>query len=237
MQLLDVSLDTLAENLALDEALLESAEAGGQEVLRLWESPQYAAVLGRSSRAASELDLAACQSRGMLVSRRVSGGAAVVIGPGCLMYSVVLSYERRPQLRMIEQAHRFVLGIVAAAVSELAGKVCLAGISDLTRAGRKFSGNSLRCKRAQLLYHGTLLYDFPLELIASCLRRPPRQPEYRQDRSHSEFVSNLSVSVDQLRVALKNQWDAHRTLDDWPRARTRELAIEKYGEREWLFCR
>ena len=36
MYFLDLTLPTLAENLALDEALLLDAEAGGPEVLRLW---------------------------------------------------------------------------------------------------------------------------------------------------------------------------------------------------------
>ena len=40
MKLLDYTLPSAAENLALDEALLIAAEEGtGGEVLRLWESP------------------------------------------------------------------------------------------------------------------------------------------------------------------------------------------------------
>ena len=38
MLFLDTILDTLAENLALDEALLLQAEDGGPEVFRLWEA-------------------------------------------------------------------------------------------------------------------------------------------------------------------------------------------------------
>ena len=42
MKLLDLTLETPAENLALDEALLEEAEQSTKptEVLRLWESPR-----------------------------------------------------------------------------------------------------------------------------------------------------------------------------------------------------
>ena len=46
MQLLDLTLPTLADNLALDEALLLQAEAGGPEALRFWEWPSYAVVIG-----------------------------------------------------------------------------------------------------------------------------------------------------------------------------------------------
>ena len=239
MWLLDKSLAMPAENLALDEALLVTSDTAveSREVLRLWESPQHVVVLGRSSRAADEVDLEACRSLGVEVVRRTTGGAAVVIGPGCLMYSVFLSYRCRPELRMIERAHRFVLGVVASAVGELVGEVQLLGTSDLTLAGRKFSGNSLRCKRQQLLYHGTLLYDFPLELISQCLRMPPRQPDYRAARAHNDFLTSLGVTAEQLRQTLVHHWQAHRPLGDWPRSLTAEFATEKFADRDWTFTR
>src|SRR4051812_32394695 len=111
MQFLDLTLPTLAENLALDEALLDEAEDAGrpQECLRLWESPELAVVLGRSSKVHDEVDQGACEADGVTIGRRSSGGCAVVIGPGCLMYSLVLSYDLRPHLRILEDAHRFVL--------------------------------------------------------------------------------------------------------------------------------
>jgi lipoate-protein ligase A len=50
MTFLDLTLP--AENLALDEALLLDAEAGGPEVLRLWHWPHHAVVLGAGGRLA-----------------------------------------------------------------------------------------------------------------------------------------------------------------------------------------
>ena len=63
MQLLDRTLDDPRANLALDEALLEEAEQQGShaELLRLWEFQQPVVVVGRSSRLADEIHLAACQ--------------------------------------------------------------------------------------------------------------------------------------------------------------------------------
>jgi lipoate---protein ligase len=219
VKLLDLTLPTPAENLALDEALLEQAESGDEPsaVLRLWESPEPMVVLGRSSRVADEVDEAQCQRLGLPVLRRASGGAAVVVGPGCLMYAAVLSYELHPQLQMINQAHCYALGILAAAVRRLVPAAICCGTSDLAVDGRKFSGNSLRCKRTHLLYHGTLLYDFPLSLISDCLKTPPRQPEYRQGRRHEDFVTNLPVTADQLRQALIAEWQADTPLENWPR--------------------
>lgn len=234
MKLLDLTLPTPAENLALDEALLEMAEAAERpsEILRLWESPQPLVVLGRSSPVAAEVDQLACQRRGIPILRRCSGGATVLAGPGCLMYAVVLSYELRPQLQLIAEAHRLVMERLTAAIQPLEPAVAAAGICDLTLDQRKFSGNSMRCKRTHLLYHGTLLYAFPLALVAECLRLPVRQPEYRRGRSHADFLVNLRVSADHLRRSLIQAWRADELCLAWPEQLTRQLAESKYQQLE-----
>lgn len=235
MNYLELTLPTAAENLALDEALLDEAEATNDPagIFRLWESPQLIAVIGRSSKCEEEVDLAVCEALGIPVLRRVSGGAAIVAGPGCLMYSVVLSYERWPQLRLIDEAHQFVLGRLQAGLQILAPGTSIAGISDLAIGGRKFSGNSLRCKRTHLLYHGTLLYDFPLDLVQQILLTPPRQPDYRVGRSHAEFVMNLPVFREELVTAIRQAWACDPPLATWPAERVANLVAEKYGRADW----
>ncbi|MBP88870.1 MAG: lipoate-protein ligase A related protein [Planctomycetaceae bacterium] len=235
MKLLDLTLDSPEENLALDDALLEEAEAGRQQadVLRLWEASRPAVIIGRSSRYEQEVDYDFCEQHSIPILRRCSGGASVVIGPGCLMYSVVLAYKQWPQLRMVDATHQFVLGKVATAVRQLVPNSRLQGTSDLTIDGRKFSGNSLRCKRDHLLYHGTLLCDFDLSLITAALRTPPRQPEYRDGRTHAAFLTNLKVQAPRLRAELQNVWRAKQQLDAWPQEAVRTLVAERYELESW----
>ena len=235
MQLLDLTLESPAHNLALDEALLlQAADPNGPpELLRLWESPVPAVILGRSSRCDQEVELAECQRRGIPVLRRCSGGASVVIGPGCLMYSLVLNYDHHPQLRSIGTAHRYVLDPLQRALRPLTSDVHRAGISDLTCDGRKFSGNSLKCTSKCLLYHGTVLYDFSLDWIAALLRTPPRQPAYRQARDHAQFVTNFPATEKELRSALQRAWGVDQTLTDWPRQTTQRLLLDRYGCHDW----
>lgn len=232
MQFLDLTLRTLPENLALDEALLDEAEASvaPRECLRLWESPELAVIVGRSSKVAVEVDGDRCRADNIPILRRCSGGCAVVIGPGCFMYSIVLSYDLHPELRSIDESHRFVLSRVAQAIGRGSS---FSGISDLTMSGRKFSGNSLRCKRDHLLYHGTILYDFPLEKIARCLRLPPREPEYREGRSHADFITNVKITPQSLRRSLPRSFAVDDVLTQWPRARVEELVRLRYGRSEW----
>ena len=146
-----------------------------------------------------------CRQERIPILRRSSGGAAIVTGPGCLMYALVLSYAVRPELKDITRAHSFILKQLTTSLGPLlshAGTITCAGTSDLAlrdeadaaATARKFSGNSLRMKRTHLLYHGTLLYDFDLGLIEKCLRMPPRQPDYRNARPHGDFVMNVPAT-------------------------------------------
>jgi len=236
-----LTLETPAENLALDEALLDEAEAAGpdMECLRLWESPQPMVVLGRSSRLDGEVDRTACAARGVPILRRASGGAAIVAGPGCLMYAVVLSCERQPELRGIPHAHAYVLERLATALRVHVPTAQHAGTSDLAMADKrggvlqKFSGNSLRIKRTHLLYHGTLLYDFDLSLASECLRAPPRQPAYRAARDHAEFITNLPLARTSLEECVLAAWPTAGELNDWPRTHVEQLVAERYGQDEW----
>jgi lipoate---protein ligase len=245
---LNLTLPTPAENLALDEALLEWAEdppGGDREALRIWEPTEPVVVAGRSTRIAQEINTDECRSRHIPILRRSSGGATIITGPGCLMYALVLSYQLRPDLKDIGRAHAFVLNrLVESLQPNLAhiGTVSREGTSDLAirrssleSAPRKFSGNSLRVKRTHCLYHGTLLYDFDLESIASCLLMPSRQPDYRSARPHGDFVRNIPLTRPQLTAALNTAFPTTGELNDVPLSRTQELTATRFTQAEWTF--
>jgi lipoate-protein ligase A len=193
LRLLPDSPASAAENLALDAALFRALEGGsGTEALRVWESPEPVVVVGRSG--VIERDIV--DAAGVAVLRRESGGGAVVLGSGCIAYSLVLSLEERPALRDVRASYRAILGCVvrALAVPGLETR----GQSDLAIAGHKVSGNAQRRGQKALLHQGTLLYRFESALMAKLLRHPTREPNYRQGRRHQEFVTNLPLEADEI---------------------------------------
>lgn len=236
MRLHELTLPTPQLNLALDEALLLDTAAG--DALRLWESPKTMVVLGRSSRRADEANLKACEAESVPIYRRVSGGASIVTGPGCLMYAVTLDLRSRPELADLTAAHRYVLAKMVEALRPLEPTVSDAGTSDMVvmrgKQLQKFSGNSLRSVRDRLLYHGTLLYDFDLPLIDRLLRTAPRQPTYREGRDHDAFVANLDAGREQIADRLAATWSASgEAVTDGVMATTERLAAEKYNLDSW----
>lgn len=227
-----------AMELAFDEALLVSADAGHSGAcLRFWELSSPAVVLGRSSKVDWETNRAFCDARGVGIYRRCSGGASIVAGPGCLMYSAVLSIESVPQIAKIDAAHEYVMSRVAAAARRQFPEVQREGICDLAWRGRKFSGNALRIARRHVLYHGTLLHAGDLALISQCLEFAPRQPEYRQGREHQDFVTNVAVDPAQFADDLAQQFGVvgESGVPEPVCQLAEELALKRYSCEDWRY--
>jgi len=226
VKLLDLTLPTPAENLACDEALLELAEAtDGDEVLRFWESPVYFVVVGYANRVATEVNVDACRAAGIPILRRCTGGGTVVQGPGCLNYALVIkspSASVTETNRYIMERHRDAFG----------KDVQFDGHTDLAIGGRKFSGNAQRRKRRYVLFHGSFLYNFDLDLITKLLPMPSQQPAYRQNRSHRDFLMNLPLSPAAIKKTLTGLWNAtgHAVCPE-----TTALVREKYASAAWTF--
>jgi lipoate-protein ligase A len=212
MRLLDLSFPAPEDNLALDEALLnqlQAVETSGErpiETLRFWESAVPFVVLGRSLRLGEEVDLEAAGRAGVPVLRRVSGGGTVVIGPGSLNFTIVLSLNRHPEHRDIRRSMQAIVTAIANALP--VDGLHLAGTSDLLWHDWKVSGHAQRRSRDGLLHHGTLLYGLDLPLMARVLKEPPRQPEHRANRTHLDFTRNLPLDASTMKDALARAWNA-----------------------------
>ncbi len=234
MRLLDISLPTPAENLAGDEALLDDCAAHGDAALRFWESVTPCVVVGYAGAVAREVNLAACAAAGVPVLRRCSGGGTVVLGPGCLNYSLVLPVDFAPETATVVGTNHFILRRLAAALdASLGGDVTCQGDTDLVWRGRKCSGNAQRRRDSHLLFHGTFLLGLDLALVTELLPLPPRQPAYRTARSHVDFLVNLPLPVSAVKRALQSAWGAQPLDIPWPEAATRRLADARYAQRSW----
>jgi len=234
MNYFPLTLPDLAENLALDEVLLlDAEERPSRALLRLWEWPRPAVVLGAGCHLAWDVDEAACVRDGVPIFRRASGGGTVLLGPGCLLYSLVLPFALDRALADVTRSYLFILERLRAALADAVPGLRREGISDLAIADRKCSGNAQQRKSAHVLHHGTLLYAFAVEQIGRYLRQPSREPDYRQKRPHAEFVTNLPLTRVELERRLRAAWAADGELLDWPAERTHTLAEKKYRQEEW----
>lgn len=187
---------------AHDAALLAEVDERrtDTETLLFWESRRLAVVIGSSGVIDREVDRRACMEDDVPILRRVSGGGAVVVGPGCLNYTLILSLDRRPELRDVAFSYRVILGRIADALQ--APGLNVHDTADLALHGRKVSGNAQRRGRITLLHHGTFLYRFNSSVMERYLSEPERRPHYRGRRAHRAFVTDLPNSADEIKQAL-----------------------------------
>lgn len=237
MNVCDLSLPSPEENLACDEVLLDLCEAGASPgVLRFWEPTQYFVVLGYANHVASEVDRGFCQRHDVPVLRRCTGGGAVLQGPGCLNYSLVLPMSNSPALAGIASTNDFILQRHQHTLqSLLQAPVERQGHTDLTVGGLKFSGNSQRRRKDSVLFHGCFLLHADIDLIEKVLRFPSHQPDYRLNRSHTDFLMNLNVPCQRLKTALMKAWDTIQPLLEVPLDQVSQLARARYQDPSWNF--
>lgn len=102
-----------AENMAVDEALLESHIAGEcPPTLRVYTWRPPAVSLGHFQRAESSVDLETCRRLGVDIVRRPTGGRAILHTENEVTFSLVVSTERLGVSGVMESYRRIAGGIL-----------------------------------------------------------------------------------------------------------------------------
>jgi len=169
------------------------------EAVRVWIPDSRLLVLGNSQTPEIELDLEAAQADEVPVYQRKGGGGAVYLTDGCVC--VALRFRKSPD-RGIADHFAAGNGLIQSAFERAFGiGLAVRGISDLAfveeRHGRweerKVAGSSLYMPRHCAVYLASILVDARLGELDRYLRHPSREPDYRDRRSHEDFVTNLKA--------------------------------------------
>lgn len=158
-------------------------------LFRFFETRRSAVVLSSSNSAGRETFEEACRREDIPVLQRRGGGGTVLLGPGC----VVLTFAFFAKDIFSNQRYfELINGLWAAALAAqgISG-VVMRGHSDLAVGDKKIAGTSLFRRKHLVVYQGSLLVDPDFEQISRVLQHPSREPDYRQGRSHDEFLTSL----------------------------------------------
>jgi lipoate-protein ligase A len=190
---LDTGAGNAAMNMALDEALLLTHEAGTTPpTLRVysWSAPTLS--LGYAQSTATEVDRDACQRLGIIIVRRPTGGRAVLHDHE-VTYSVVMPTALSDSSSVLTEQYRQI-GLALATALRHAGltvhlerphrqhpsqrsPACFAALSryELSATGRKLVGSAQKRRRHALLQHGSIPLTLDRQRLFACLRVPPAQ--------------------------------------------------------------
>ena len=223
--------------------MLDACEAGhGDETLLFWEPRETFVVVGYANKVATEVNVAACKKNSVPIFRRGSGGGTVVQMRGGLNYSLILRIAENSPTRNISSTNQHIMEKNRAAIEKVFPKsaignqqsaISVRGHTDLCLGHLKFAGNSQRRRKNFLLFHGTLLLNCNLKLISELLLMPSLQPDYRDHRPHSDFVTNLNLPAESVKTALANEWNAVEPAPAPSAEAISRLVSEKYSSDDW----
>lgn len=229
-----------AWNMAVDEALLESAARGGLPTLRFYQWNEPTLSLGYFQRFADRGSHAA--SLDCPIVRRTTGGGAILHDRE-LTYSLTVPaghrLARRPA-ELYDRMHRSLvqalaqLGAASQVLATGADRGPLAepflcfqrrASGDVVQAGAKIAGSAQRRHRGAILQHGSILVETSraapelpgLEQTARVLLSPERLVEVWREPLAREL--ELNFAADELSAAEQSRAD--------------ELVAEKFSTAAW----
>lgn len=160
--------------MAVDESILNHVGKNlSPPTLRFYSWKKPAVAIGYFQKIREVVNVEACQSDGIEIFRRVTGGGAVYKDPeGEINYSIVLKEDSVP--KEIQESFREICMPIMLGLKKLGMETEFSGTNDILLNGKKISGNAQTRQEGAVLQHGTILYDFHPETMAKYLI-PPQQ--------------------------------------------------------------
>lgn len=243
-----------AENMALDEALMERAGAVDEWVLRVysWASPTIS--LGRNQTANGKYDLERVRELGLDVVRRPTGGRAILHDRE-ITYSVTAPVAGAGDLR---ESYARINALLVTALNSIGVPATPAAVDgpsaspgmapcfdepaagELTLDGRKLAGSAQWRSEGALLQHGSILVEDD-QSVLSTLSNEPR-PRIPPPATLAEALGRIPSVVEvaaALGAAVRSLEDPDlkpMSLDDALRARVSALVV-RYLDDEWTWRR
>ncbi|MHB8847125.1 MAG: lipoate--protein ligase family protein [Burkholderiales bacterium] len=190
-RLLDTGERRAAENIALNQTLLSGRQQGITPPTLRFLGFQPSALLGFHQSAEQELNLDYCRSNRITVQRRITGGGALYCDNRQLGWELYLHKRELGTADMAAIAQRICVA-VAGGISQLGIDARFRPRNDLEVQGRKIGGTGGAFDGDAILYQGTLLIDFDVELMLRVLNIPAEKLSDKSVASARERVTSLA---------------------------------------------
>ena len=155
----------------------------------IWQPKQKYIVLGRANKAEDAVFVEKAKNDNIEILIRPSGGGTVILTPHTLVIALKISVKTGLN---VHKYFRIINSQIILALSKLGiDKLSLKGISDIAINDKKILGSSMYKRKDAIFYHAVLNISEPVETIEEYLKYPDREPDYRNGRSHINFVTSI----------------------------------------------
>jgi lipoate-protein ligase A len=208
-RLLDTGIRSGAENMALDELLLEwKAQERIPSTLRFLQFSNPTVLVGHHQSVEEEVRLDYCRRKGIEINRRLTGGGALYWGQRELGWEIYISKTDPRIPSRIEDLYRKMGEAAAAGLRHLGVRAHFRPRNDIEIQGRKISGTGGTELSGAILFQGTVLVDFDVDEMLRALRIPTEKLQDKEIESVKERVTCLkwelgrTPSLAQIKKAL-----------------------------------
>ncbi len=192
-RLLDTGIRSAAENMALDELLLElKAENKIPSTFRFLQFSNPAVLVGHHQSVEEEIRLDYCRAKGIEINRRITGGGALYWGKKELGWEIYVSKTDHRIPPRIEDLYRKLGDAAAAGLRHLGVRAHFRPRNDIEVQGRKISGTGGTELSGAILFQGTVLVDFDVDEMLRALRIPTEKLQDKEIESVKERVTCLN---------------------------------------------
>lgn len=180
-------------NMGMDLALLVSVgHKKALPTLRLYGWEPQAVSIGYFQGIEEEVDIPACEARGISVVRRLTGGGAVFHDQE-VTYSITIPLDHPLASHSIQESYGILCQGIIKALRKWNVEATFVPINDIVCEGKKISGNAQTRKQGGLLQHGTLLLSANVDLMFELLKVPQEKARGRIIQEIKERVTALDV--------------------------------------------
>ena len=213
-RLLDTPPMTAAENMALDETLLELKGQGATpNTIRFLQFSPRAVLLGFHQAIDEEVRREFCREQGIHINRRITGGGAIFFDENQLGWEVICDKAFFGVTVPNQRLFRTLCNPVITALEFMGMNADFRPRNDIEIDGRKISGTGGTDSEEAFLFQGTMLVDFDVDTMLRCLRIPVEKLKAKEIDSVKERVTCLkwelgfTPSLEDLKKAIKTGFE------------------------------
>ena len=190
-RLVDTGYRSAAENMALDEVILECrAKDLVPNTMRFLQFDPPAVLVGYHQDVEQEIRLDYVNNHGIEVGRRLTGGGAIYFDSPALGWEIIASKASVPYSRP-EEIFPIICEGAVKGLKILGVQAEFRPKNDIEVKGRKISGTGGTERDGAFLFQGTLLTDFDIEGMVRALKIPIEKLKDKELKSARERVTCL----------------------------------------------